>query len=717
MGAARRQRWGGGKRTRRRGRLLESLAGKVPWSELEQLGVRGPWKLAHPPHPNPLPEAEGPEISSLLRWGSGGTAAAPRVAAWEQQLRSLPRRVRRALQRHFALPLADLALILALWQGPAWTATINVDGITCTLAQAITAANTDTITGGCPAGTGADTLLLPPDGIITLTTVDNTSEGAAGLPVVSSTITIAGQGSTIARDGGSPYFRLLTVAAGGNLTMRDLTLQGGIVDDSHGGGVFNRGTLTLVNSTLSGNSAGLNGGGVFNLGTLTLANSTVSGNTANRGGGMLNSYGTLTLANSTLSGNRAYDEGGGVFNNYGAVTLVHSTLSGNSAYDGGGIYNNGSLTIANSTLSGNSGCCGGGIYNNGSLTIANSTLSGNVAIYNGGGVFNYGSLTLVNSTLSGNSAGSEGGGVSNEYSDLTLVNSTLSGNTAGYYGGGVSAFASDLTLVNSTLSGNSASTGGGVSTRGPSDLTLERTLVSGNTAVSGAEMYIDEGSSVTADSFNLFGHDTTSGVVGFDPGASDIVPTQALNAILDSSLAFNGGPTQTHALVPGSPALDAVTAGSCPATDQRGFVRPSGVGCDVGAVESGASPPPVVSSPMSFVVLPETFSTTTDPTGCPGGFAGKFSFQAQLTNLDGSLALLALKEAVVSLSNGNLLQTADGGLGGVGGQQTLPQVGPFSDGVLEPMGTVVVPIVICLQNLDQFLFEVDVLGLNQSPPP
>jgi hypothetical protein len=120
---------------------------------------------------------------------------------------------------------------------------------------------------------------------------------------------------------------------------------------------------------------------------------------------------------------------------------------------------------------------------------------------------------------------------------------------------------------------------------------------------------------------------------------------------------------------------------------------------------------------MSFVVLPETFSTTMDPTGCPVGFAGKFSFQAQLTNLDGSLSLLALKEAVVSLSNGNLLQTADGEPGGVEALQTLPQVGAFSDGVLDPTGTVVVPMVICLQNLDQFLFEVDVLGLEQAPPP
>jgi hypothetical protein len=280
-------------------------------------------------------------------------------------------------------------------------------------------------------------------------------------------------------------------------------------------------------------------------------------------------------------------------------------------------------------------------------------------------------------------------------------------------GGGL-ANAGSLTLANSTLSGNAATIdGGGIINA--SSLTLANTLISGNLAPAAAEVLNILPGVVSADEFNLFGHDGASGVSGFAPGASDIIPGQAVSAILNAALAFNGGPTQTHALVPGSPALDAVTPGSCPAADQRGFVRPSGVNCDDGAVESGASPPPVISGPMSFVVLPETFTTTTDPTGCPGGVAGKFSFQAQLTNLDGSLFLLALKESVVSLSNGNLLQTADGSLGGVGAQQTLPQVGAFSDGALEPAGTVVVPMVICLDAITPFQFTVDVLGVQQAP--
>ena len=87
-----------------------------------------------------------------------------RMRACYAQLRALPRRVRRALQRRLALPLAGVALLLALGSGPSQAATIVVDEVTCTLVDAISAANTDTAQGGCPAGSGADTLVLAPPG-------------------------------------------------------------------------------------------------------------------------------------------------------------------------------------------------------------------------------------------------------------------------------------------------------------------------------------------------------------------------------------------------------------------------------------------------------------------------------------------------------------------------------------------------------------------------
>src|SRR6185369_10191868 len=123
---------------------------------------------------------------------------------------------------------------------------------------------------------------------------DNSTYGATGLPVVTSTITITGNGSgsTIERSSADP-FRLLAVAASGNLTLQNLTLQGGQahydgVDFITGGGgaiLNNFGTCTVTKSTITGNTADQAGGGVYNNGVLTLTNSTVSGNTADVAGG------------------------------------------------------------------------------------------------------------------------------------------------------------------------------------------------------------------------------------------------------------------------------------------------------------------------------------------------------------------------------------------------------------------------------------------------
>ena len=143
----------------------------------------------------------------------------PRFAAYYTQLRALPRRVRRALQRQLRMPLAGVALMLALGQGPALAATIPVGG-SCTLVNAITAANTDSATGGCPAGGGADTIVLPIGSTQTLTEINNNTYGLTGLPVISSVITVEGQGSTIRRDSGAPEFRILAVNSTGDLTLQ-----------------------------------------------------------------------------------------------------------------------------------------------------------------------------------------------------------------------------------------------------------------------------------------------------------------------------------------------------------------------------------------------------------------------------------------------------------------------------------------------------------------
>jgi hypothetical protein len=231
----------------------------------------------------------------------------PRAAAYYAQLRALPRRVRRALQRQLGLPLATLALWLALGLLPVQAATIEVGG-PCTLVDAITAANTDTATGGCPAGDGADTIVLPAGSTQTLTEVNNSTYGSTGLPVIRSVITIAGQESTIARAYEAPAFRLVAVHRTGDLTLQETTLSGGTSYD--GGGVINFGTLTVTHSTISDNYAG-SGGGVSNEGTLTVTHSTITGNEGFSAGGGVSNGGTLTVTHSTISDNDS-DNGGGV---------------------------------------------------------------------------------------------------------------------------------------------------------------------------------------------------------------------------------------------------------------------------------------------------------------------------------------------------------------------------------------------------------------------
>jgi len=455
----------------------------------------------------------------LLRRGSD---LFPRFAACYAELRVLPRSARRALQRQIARSsepaaifpqwlqsggrrelqyklarsLAGAALLLALGQGMASAATITVttkdsrvrpDG-QCSLIEAIVNANADAaFFSDCPAGSGPDTIVLPAKGNVTVRAQYDNTYGPTGLPLITSPITIQGNGGRIRGQGNA--FRLLAVSNSGNLTLQNVNLSRG--SSSYGGGVFNNGTLTIQNSTISGNTAG-RGGGVSNHGTLTVENSTISGNNAGDGGGVSNggfvfiesrpisniplpagtycfyyggySYygyvypggvscyqfysGALTITNSTISKNSA-QIGGGLFNYLGTVTVANSTISGNKGFSGGGVFNSGGsfdyyaryipagdLSLANSTISKNSASRGGGVFNQGVFTIENGDISGNRATDDGGGIFNSsnynapaGDLSLVDTTISENRAKDSGGGLFNEGS-LTMSNSIISNNRA-----------------------------------------------------------------------------------------------------------------------------------------------------------------------------------------------------------------------------------------------------------------------------------------------
>jgi hypothetical protein len=276
------------------------------------------------------------------------------------------------------------------------------------------------------------------------------------------------------------------------------------------------------------------------------------------GGGGLYNQGTLTLIDSIIRSNAA-SQGGGIENNsYGTLTLIHSTVRGNVATGGGG-----------------------GLTSFGTLTLINSTVSRNVAQTGaGGGLANVGTLTLINSTVSRNMASaSSGGGLVSGYATLTLINSTVSGNSS-KAGGGLASYEGPVTLANSTVSGNSATShGGGLTNAGP--LRFTNSIVAQNPH--GGDCWFYDGALITSQGYNL----DSDGSCQL-PAPTDLAGVDPLLGPLQD----NGGPTLTHALLPGSPALDAIPWGTngCGTTlysDQRWQARPQPAGgaCDIGAFE------------------------------------------------------------------------------------------------------------------------------------
>jgi len=242
-------------------------------------------------------------------------------------------------------------------------------------------------------------------------------------------------------------------ASGSTVTITDSTISGNrAASYGSGGGVcaYSSSIVTITNSTISGNSAYYDGGGVYAYSsTVTITDSTISDNTAtsNNGGGVYASVSTVTITNSTISGNSAYYHGGGGVYAYGStVTITDSTISDNGASS----YNNGN---------------GGGVYaySSSTVTITNSTISGNRASFSGGGVYAYygSTVTITDSTISGNRA-SSGGGVHASGSTVTITNSTISDNTASSSGGGIYAYSSSkLNLQGNIIKDNIATTNGG----------------------------------------------------------------------------------------------------------------------------------------------------------------------------------------------------------------------------------------------------------------
>jgi hypothetical protein len=433
--------------------------------------------------------------------------------------------------------------------------------------------STFTVTNLLDSGVGSlrqailDANAAPGDDTITFE-VTGTIQLAGALPNLSSNIDLQGPGAsslTVRRNTGG-FYRIFTVGSGTTVCISGLTITNGVANDSAGGGgIFNSGTLTVNSSTVSGNY----GGGIVNNGTLTLNNATVGGNIGSDGVGIYNS-GTLALNNATVSDNYLDGDGSGVgIYNGGTLTLNNVTVSDNISYDGnygGGIANFGTATLNNSTISGNRIFSGGGIDNFGTLTLNNATVSGNAA-YRGGGIDNFGTLTLNNATVSGNSASNNqtAGGITNYsfFRDATVIvlNSTIANNT----------------VSSSDQTGSQLYSGQLFGVGGQATMQVRNTLLVGDG--SRPTLFAGSGGTFLSQGYTL----SSDSASGFLTGPGDLTNTDPLLGPLQD----NGGPTLTHALLPGSPALNAGGPDQLGVADQRGVARAGGV--NIGAYQASAS--------------------------------------------------------------------------------------------------------------------------------
>ncbi|MCI0331693.1 MAG: hypothetical protein L0228_00530 [Planctomycetes bacterium] len=443
-------------------------------------------------------------------------------------------------------------------------ATPGADGIS--LREAVLAANADA---------AADVIDFSVTGTIQLTNV-----GHVGEIVINNDLTINGPGASLLAIGGfnpsatlgdgARIFHIEVPFVTRTVAISGLTLTGGDVASGVGGGaILNTENLTITNCTISGNNAGTT--------TMTF-----------RGGGIANVGGNLSVIASTISGNTSRGSGAGIYSNLGSLNIAQSTVSGNAANlsSGGGIRSDSSTTtIDSSTISGNTAAVGGGIYGaGGNMTITNSTISGNSATVSGGGIF----------VASGN---------------LTLRHSTV-------------------TLNRADSDNNASGTGGGLS--GPA--TLDHTIVAGN--LRSISTRDDISGAVTA-RYSLIGDNTGATIT--DNGGNQIGTGASPIGPLLSPLADNAGPTVTHALLVGSPAIDMGDPSFVPPPDfdQRGapFLRVAdgdgagGVRIDVGAYERQTLPA------GSLVV--DTLADEDD-----GNYsAGDFSLREAISVAEGSIGV------------------------------------------------------------------------------
>lgn len=445
------------------------------------------------------------------------------------------------------------------------------DDGTCSLREAITAANKDmpsgVLAGECAAGNGSDTILLPAGYYLLTRTGADEDANVTGDLDIASDIHLMGKGKNETQLNGNRLDRVLHVISGNStVTISGVSVIGGKVpvdtpDEirrSGGGILIINGIINISGVAMRFNEAG---------------DGTIGGASGGYGGAIAQWGGVLTITDSDLSQNR-----GGV---------AQGSPQGFAGV-GGGIFSDGSLTIVRTTISQN--VAGRGI----------GTTPPNPEIYpaSGGGIYSINYLYVRESTIAHNESYRGGGIWSNLFADLR--NSTISGNDAGGQGGGIYS-RGVLAMASVTIARNHAQNGGG--------LQLDTQATLGNVLLNGNYPQDCYGATIESEGYILTGDDSCE-ITGNSIGNQIRVGAQLF------PLTDNGGATDTHALAPDSPARD---AGNCfnLTTDQRGASRPSDLpdipnvadGCDIGSYEEQAAP----------TMTPTTTMTPTATTTSPNG--------------------------------------------------------------------------------------------------
>jgi CSLREA domain-containing protein len=384
-------------------------------------------------------------------------------------------------------------------------------------------------------------------------------------------------------DGGGIF-----ISTGASLHLYDNSVleQNRSLEGYSGGGLFNQSsTLSVIeDATLQDNTSSGLGGGLYNDGLLSVRRSRIEGNSATTlGGAIATTSAGFEIEASRLVGNQA-PSGGGIAIQPGGVgpatpVQIQSTLfdQNQTSLDGGQIFSTAGvdLRVHDSDFLNGRARYGGAIYNLGNLSVVGTTFSGNQASV-GGAIYNRATArfeadTFDHNRAEGTSPIADGAVIYAEDALTVLENSTISGNeTVDHAGSALFVFNGEMQLTHITLTGT---LGNAIGWGGPPTIHVRSSILVGNSESNCVFRVISEG-------LNLF----ESPAACMDLLLGDLDLARLGGDVLLGTLADNGGPTWTHALLPGSPALDAAGI-DCLAIDQRGVLRPQGTACDIGAFE------------------------------------------------------------------------------------------------------------------------------------